>query len=60
MGTPYKVIVNLNEEDLVKAKDQVQKHDIGLQAKKHKAALGQRDNENRSKKKCQGKSVEIR
>lgn len=60
VGTPYEVIVNLKAEDLVEAKDQVQKHDIGLLAKKHTAALVQRDNENRSKKKCQEKSMEKR
>lgn len=46
-------IVDLKEQDLVNARDRVQKHDDEQQAKKRKAAMVPRDNRNRSrKKKC--------
>ncbi len=42
--TPHEVVINLKTQDFVKVQEQVQQHEEGKQAKKHKAALVQKDN----------------
>lgn len=56
-GYLFKIIVDLKKQDLVKARNLVQKHNNKQQAKKHKATLVKRNNENKRKKKCQEKNM---